>query len=86
MNEFYTRTGNDKYQITFETDIRTNYQKVQSFCRQIIDGENTEAIPVEWIEKKIAEKKEKFVGMCDELTPVFVMYEQVLKDWREENG
>ena len=46
--------------------------------------ETVEAIPVEWLEKKIAEKKEKFVGMCDELTPVFVMYEQVLKDWRAE--
>ena len=49
------------------------------------DMSPVEAIPVEWLEKKIAEKKEKFVGMCDELTPVFAMYEQVLKDWREEN-
>lgn len=42
-------------------------------------------IPVQWLEDKITEKKSKFIGMCDELTPVFVMYEQVLKDWEKEN-
>ena len=44
-----------------------------------------DAIPIEWIKKKIKEKKERFVGYCDELTPVFVMYEQVLSDWEKEN-
>lgn len=43
------------------------------------------AIPIEWVKQKIAEKKDKFVGMCDDLTPIFVMYEQVLNDWEREN-
>lgn len=53
--------------------------------KRAIEALETEAIPIEWLEKKIAEKKSRFCGMCDELTPVFVMYEQVIADWREEN-
>ena len=54
-------------------------------AEQVANAETIDAIPIEWIKKKIKEKKERFVGYCDELTPVFVMYEQVLSDWEKEN-
>ena len=68
---------------------RYDYEKpltLKERLYRLLDKQPTvEAIPVEWIKKKIKEKKERFVGYCDELTPVFVMYEQVLSDWEKEN-
>lgn len=62
----------------------TNTECHRYISTKQIDGLPTvEAIPISWIEKKIVEKKSKFVGMW---TPVSAMYEQVLEDWRRENG
>lgn len=72
------------YQDEFEDD--TQHIAFEAYTKEDIENERTvEAIPIEWIKKKIKEKKERFVGYCDELTPVFVMYEQVLSDWEKEN-
>ena len=72
------------------TIIQTSGVTETGNCRIYWQGDPKEIdmsqyIPIEWIKKKIEEKKERFVGYCDELTPVFVMYEQVLSDWEKEN-
>lgn len=36
MSDYYTRTTEGDYQVTFHTEDREQYEKVEKFCRQMI--------------------------------------------------
>lgn len=53
MNSFYTRVGNGKYMINFETDNSSHYAEMQAHARAIIDGKPYAAVKGKWVESKL---------------------------------
>jgi len=47
MREFNTKEAEGDYSITFETDDRKAFERVQTLCRILVDGKGGEAIPIE---------------------------------------
>lgn len=78
MREFNTREAEGNYSITFETDDRKAFEKVQKLCRMLIDGKDCEAIPVEWIKRWLSASRSSGLSL-----DAYIM----LHDWEVmENG
>ena len=77
MREFSTRTMKDHYTIIFETDERKAYEQVQTLCRILVDGKDSEAIPIEWLRMWFT-KKASLIGIT--------LVSEIESDWEKENG
>ena len=77
MKEFNTRVAEGDYSITFKTDDRKAYEKVQNLCRLLIDGKDSELIPIEWI------KKWKWQEDNDSYNRLTI--DSLIRDWEKEN-
>ena len=77
MREFYTREAEGNYSITFETDDRKAFEKVQELCRMLIDCKDCEAIPVEWLAN--------FCYKCEKETQQLSEIRLAVETWRKEN-
>lgn len=59
MREFNTKVGEGNYSITFETDDRKAFEKVQEFCRMLIDGKDKDwKMFKEWLNEQRKGKEE----------------------------
>ena len=59
MREFITKVGEGNYSITFDTDDRKAFEKVQEFCRMLIDGKDKDLeIFKEWLNEQRRKKNE----------------------------
>lgn len=83
MKEFNTRAAEGNYSITFETDDRKAFEQVQTLCRILIDGKDSEVIPVEWIKEQL--KKEEYRTFLVDYIEWGNCLRWLLEKWEEEN-
>lgn len=76
MREYNTRTTKGDYSITFETDDRKAFEKVEELCRLLIDGKDGDVIPIEWL-KRIKAKYLDYMSVC--------VVNEILNLWESKN-
>ncbi len=83
MREFNTREAEGNYSITFETDDRKAFEKVQELCRILIDGKEVKAIQVDFIWKWVLAH---YPFTTDTLESITMMLKDwaILEDWEAE--
>ena len=89
MREFNTRETKGAYSITFETDDKKAFEKVQELCRMLIDGKDGDAIPIEWVDQWIESHTKYWQAVSRSGDPIPMrdtpyQVEEMLEDWEKE--